>query len=547
MFCKLFGKRISGNPKFCDSVRPLVVWLLVAALTLFLSTWATAQQSKKVLTNADVVSMVKAGLAESTIILAIQHSPNSFDTSPQALIELKTKGISQRILDAMLTASYEGGASAPERAVRGRARAGPSQPVEEPPRALDSASLVSRVVASLGDPHVLASLKAIRYTTEISAGTDANTVKVEVTQTRIYPDRLVLITHRPGGLETHLEASPAGAFTQVSGGPKINLPAETRDELLKIVRRDRFYIGQNVSRGKVTVTESGTERIGDVETTVLRLKVDGADATWYVSRADGKLLRTVAKVPAATGLVESVVDYSDWRSCDGLVIPFQYAITEGGKFSRARVLTVELNPNMAAREIATRELTESPAIVLPPSQDADLKDVQTLADGFYYKAPEGWRKLSPLSASGSGLKHVGRTMATDVLLVPIFTSHSVENFRGAEAPTQISERRPTFCVKQPTLPGMAEVAGMTERDLVIVRLDKKKDHRELQTTSGSSIFTFKAGVSKNRLPEIVTKRLADGLFLVTPAQDLKPGEYLLTFSTLGGSGYDFGIKDAKEK
>jgi hypothetical protein len=33
------------------------------------------------------------------------------------------------------------------------------------------------------------------------------------------------------------------------------------------------------------------------------------------------------------------------------------------------------------------------------------------------------------------------------------------------------------------------------RDMVIVRFDQKKDHRELQTTSGGNMFTFKAGLS----------------------------------------------------
>jgi hypothetical protein len=62
---------------------------------------------KKPLTNADVVSMVKAGLAESTIALAIQKSATDFDTSPQELISLKNQGVPQKVLDAMLTAGTE--------------------------------------------------------------------------------------------------------------------------------------------------------------------------------------------------------------------------------------------------------------------------------------------------------------------------------------------------------------------------------------------------------------------------------------------------------
>jgi hypothetical protein len=228
-----------------------------------------------------------------------------------------------------------------------------------------NASLMSKVAASLGDPNALASLKAIRYTEEISAGASASAVGVEVIQTRIYPDHLVLITHTPGGLESHLEASPAGAFMQVSGGPKTNLSGEMSDELLKIVRLDRFYVGQNIGRGKVTVTETGTERIGDVEAAALRLNVDGAEATWYVDRADGRLLRTVEKVPASGGMVNSVVDYSDWRNCDGLMVSFQRAITQGGKASQQKVLTVELNPSVTlllpADSVAAASSGQTPA------------------------------------------------------------------------------------------------------------------------------------------------------------------------------------------
>jgi hypothetical protein len=216
------------------------------------------------------------------------------------------------------------------------------------PATSNNASLVGKVVDALGYATTLASLKAIRYTTAISAGTDANPVKVQVTQTRVYPDRLVLVTRIPGGAESYVEASPAGAFTQLSGGQKTNLPEAMRDELLKTVRLDRFYVGQNVGSRNVTVTDTGTERIGDVEAAVLRLNVEGAEATWYVSRADGRLVRTVAKVPVMGGMVDSVVDYSDWRNCDGLTIPFQRAITQGEKASQEKVVTVELNPSTTA-------------------------------------------------------------------------------------------------------------------------------------------------------------------------------------------------------
>jgi hypothetical protein len=165
--------------------------------------------------------------------------------------------------------------------------------------------------------------------------------------------------------------------------------------------------------------------------------------------------------------------------------------------------------------------------------DIAQKDVQ-LADGFYYKNQQVWDKLQPIMMAGGGAKHMGK------MFVPGLTPQIVWTYRGAEAPIQIPERRPNFLVKE--LPALANIAGRSERDLVIVRFDKKKDHRELQATNGGNMFTFKAGLSKDRTPDITVKTISDGVFSVTPTQDLIPGEYLLTFSAMATSGYDFGIK-----
>jgi hypothetical protein len=78
------------------------IGLLLAACLLSGSAVVTAQQAKTSMTNADVIEMVKAGLPESTVVLAIQRSQTDFDTSPQTLIQLKKQGVSQKILEAML-------------------------------------------------------------------------------------------------------------------------------------------------------------------------------------------------------------------------------------------------------------------------------------------------------------------------------------------------------------------------------------------------------------------------------------------------------------
>jgi hypothetical protein len=60
---------------------------------------------KRPLTNHDIVEMVNAGIADTTIVLDIQNSPTAFDTSPQALLFLQRAAVSQTVVDAMLIAA----------------------------------------------------------------------------------------------------------------------------------------------------------------------------------------------------------------------------------------------------------------------------------------------------------------------------------------------------------------------------------------------------------------------------------------------------------
>lgn len=78
---------------------------VVLSVVMFVCGPGLAQQEKKPLTNADVVQMVKAGLAENVIIAAIQSNPANFDTSPSALIELNKQSVSAKVQEALLTAS----------------------------------------------------------------------------------------------------------------------------------------------------------------------------------------------------------------------------------------------------------------------------------------------------------------------------------------------------------------------------------------------------------------------------------------------------------
>jgi hypothetical protein len=82
--------------------------LLALACLLFLGSASGAQDVKKekrVLSNADILLMTKNQLDDDTLIKLIQVSDTDFDTSGEALIDLKNQGVSSEVLRAMLQAA----------------------------------------------------------------------------------------------------------------------------------------------------------------------------------------------------------------------------------------------------------------------------------------------------------------------------------------------------------------------------------------------------------------------------------------------------------
>jgi hypothetical protein len=153
--------------------------------------------------------------------------------------------------------------------------------------------------------------------------------------------------------------------------------------------------------------------------------------------------------------------------------------------------------------------------------------------GAYYKTAVGFVKLEQTMMAGGGARHVGK------MFVPGLTPQLVYTFRGPHSPLQIAQSRPTFYIRQ--APYTSSILGRTARDVVIVRFDTKKDRRELQITSGATAFTMKAGFSTERTPPITVSQPSVDALMVVPTEDLKPGEYLLTFVGTAFSGWDFGI------
>ncbi len=85
------------------SFAPVSKLASVVVLIFLTLSFLTAQQ-KNPLTNADVIKMVKAGMAEPTIVAAIAANDTQFDLSSTGLQSLSQAGVSSKVIRAMLAA-----------------------------------------------------------------------------------------------------------------------------------------------------------------------------------------------------------------------------------------------------------------------------------------------------------------------------------------------------------------------------------------------------------------------------------------------------------
>jgi hypothetical protein len=81
-----------------------IAFVLVFALG-FAGINVKAQTEEKPLTNGDIIRMVKGKVAESIILTKIRNTNNSFDTSPDGLLQLTNAKVKKNIIDAMMVAS----------------------------------------------------------------------------------------------------------------------------------------------------------------------------------------------------------------------------------------------------------------------------------------------------------------------------------------------------------------------------------------------------------------------------------------------------------
>ena len=97
--------------------------MMKAARGILLSLMISLSVAQTALNNDSIIKMVKAGLGEDIVVSTLKSQPGHFTTSADDLIALKTAGVSDKIIAAMMEKSSAAAAAAPAAAPSGAAPA----------------------------------------------------------------------------------------------------------------------------------------------------------------------------------------------------------------------------------------------------------------------------------------------------------------------------------------------------------------------------------------------------------------------------------------
>jgi zinc protease len=227
----------------------------------------------------------------------------------------------------------------------------PAAKEENKPTASNSEgkALVAKVTAAMGGLPKLQSIKTVHINmAESDAGGEPSPVDV----TLAFPDSMHVEVQTPQGLLTIVANSDA-AYMSMAGMGTRSMPPSDKDEMLAQIHHDFVYIAQHADDPALTFTAAGSEKIGDVDAAILDIGGAVPWVRWYIDPKTGYILREKYKGMGQMGQFDGETNLSDWRTADGLTMPYIHKNKQNGQeTSVVEFKKIEINPMVDPKQFA---------------------------------------------------------------------------------------------------------------------------------------------------------------------------------------------------
>lgn len=204
-------------------------------------------------------------------------------------------------------------------------------------------ALAAKVAAAMGGLPKLQSIKTMHVNiSESDAGAPPAPVDVYVA----FPDSMHVEMQIPQGKLT-IVASPQAAFMSLQGMGTRSMPPAQKSEMLSQLHHDLVYVAQHADDPAFSFAANGTEKIGDVDAAILDIGGAIPWVRWYIDPKSGYILREKYKGMGQQGPFEGETELGDWRSVEGLTMPYKHENKQNGQAtSTAEFKKIEVNPQL---------------------------------------------------------------------------------------------------------------------------------------------------------------------------------------------------------
>src|ERR1019366_1500355 len=210
----------------------------------------------------------------------------------------------------------------------------------------DGKALAAKLAAALGGQEKLQSVKSIASTYTLTRKTPQGDVPMSMKSTIVFPDHLHVEAQGPMGNFT-VVISPNVSFMSMSGMGVREMPESQKNDNLLQLKRDLIYIGQHASDPAFSFSAQGTEKIGDVNAQILEVNGEGVSMRCFVDPQSGRVLRESYRMMGQSGPVQAETDLEDWKTSDGLTLPFLRKTKKNGEdFTAAQYTVIQINPTV---------------------------------------------------------------------------------------------------------------------------------------------------------------------------------------------------------
>jgi zinc protease len=224
-------------------------------------------------------------------------------------------------------------------------------------------ALAAKVAAAMGGLPKLRSIKTMHVA--MAEGEPGGGSPTPVDVTIAFPDSMHVDVTTPQGVLT-LVTSPKASFMAMAGRGSRAMPPEQQTDMLAQLHHDLVYVAQHADDPALTFAAAGSEKIGEVDAAVVDIGGAIPWIRWYVDPKTGYILREKYKGMGQSGPFEGETNLSDWRTADGLTMPYLHRNQQNGQeTSVVEYKKIELNPSVAS------SLFDRPAAKEPGKQASE--------------------------------------------------------------------------------------------------------------------------------------------------------------------------------